>query len=193
MDDNDQTHNNDNDHHVMSFAIHYPVNVRSLPVKGIRIKIDADEKERLKLVENHGLLEVKSFHADVHISPWKKRGVRVKGKFEAEIVQACVVTLEPLPKHIEEEVESVFIPDDSKLVKYQERDNTSEVFVDAEGPDTPEVFHGDSIDIGAFLEEFFELSIDPYPRKEGVDGNYIEDMEKDKTKPSPFAILKQLK
>ena len=117
MDDNDQTHNND--HHVMSFAIHYPVNVRSLPVKGIRIKIDADEKERLKLVENHGLLEVKSFHADVHISPWKKRGVRVKGKFEAEIVQACVVTLEPLPKHIEEEVESVFIPDDSKLVKYR--------------------------------------------------------------------------
>ncbi|WP_295966777.1 DUF177 domain-containing protein [uncultured Bartonella sp.] len=186
-------HTSDNDQHIMKFAIHYPVNVRSLPVKGVRIKIEADEKERLKLKENHGLLGVDSFRADVHISPWKKRGVRVKGKFEAEVVQACVVTLEPLHKHVEEEVESVFVPEGSKLVKYEELENTGEVFVDAEGPDTPEVFYGDTIDVGAFLEEFFELSLDPYPRKEGVHGDYIEDMEKEEKQSSPFAVLKQLK
>ena len=186
-------HTNENDCHLMSFAIHYPVNVRSLPVKGVRIKIDADEKERQKLKENHGLLSVDSFHADVHVSPWKKRGVRIKGKFEADIVQACVVTLEPIPEHVEEEVQSVFIPEDSKLVKYEELDHTGEVFIDAEGPDTPEVFHGDSIDVGAFLEEFFELSLNPYPRKEGVDGNYIEDTGNEEKEPSPFAVLKKLK
>lgn len=191
MHTHDPTHNNDQ--HLMSFAISYPVNVRSLPVKGVRIKIDADEKERQKLKENHGLLAVDSFRADIHISPWKKRGVRVKGKFEAEIVQACVVSLEPLHEHIDEDVESVFIPEDSKLVKYEALDDTGEVFVDAEGPDTPEVFHGDSIDIGAFLEELFELSLNPYPRKEGVDGNYIEDMGEEEKQASPFAVLKRLK
>lgn len=188
---NDHPHNSDQ--YLMRFAIFYPVNVRSLPVKGLRIKIDADDKERLQLKENHGLLAVDSFRADVHISPWKKRGVRVKGKFEAEIVQACVITLEPLHEHIDENVESVFIPEDSKLVKYETLDDTGEVFVDPDGPDTPEVFHGDSIDIGAFLEELFELSINPYPRKKGVDGDYIEDIGKKEEQVSPFAVLKQLK
>ena len=147
----------------------------------------------MKLKQNHDLLSVDSFHADIHISPWKKRGIRIKGKFQADIVQACVVTLEPLPAHIEENVESVFVPEDSKLVKYDEIVDTGEVFVDAEGPDTPEVFHGDTIDVGAFLEELFELSIDPYPRKDGVDGTYIEDIGKDDSEPSPFTILKGLK
>lgn len=191
MQNNDHTH--DDDQHLMHFAIFYAVNVRSLPAKGLRIKIDADAKERLKLKENHGLLAVDAFHADVHISPWKKRGVRVKGKFEAEIVQACVITLEPLHEHIDQNVESVFIPEDSKLVKYEALDDTGEIFVDPDGPDTPEVFHGDSIDIGAFLEEMFELSINPYPRKKGVDGDYIEDIGKEAEQTSPFAILKQLK
>lgn len=191
MHNNDHTH--DNDHHVMTFAIRYPVNVHSLPPKGVRVEIEANEQEREKLKQNHALLSIDSFRADVHISPWKKRGVRVKGKFWADITQACVVTLEPLHDHIEENIESVFVPEDSKLVKISEIDDTGEVFVDAEGPDTPEVFYGDTIDIGAFLEEFFELSINPYPRKAGVEGDYIEDLEKDDKQPSPFAILKGLK
>ena len=38
----------------------------------------------------------------------------------------------------------------------------------ADGPDSPETFSGDTIDVGALAEEFFELAIDPYPRKPGV-------------------------
>jgi hypothetical protein len=40
--------------------------------------------------------------------------------------------------------------------------------LDAEGPDAPETFSGDSIDVGALAEEFFALAVDPYPRKAGV-------------------------
>ena len=40
--------------------------------------------------------------------------------------------------------------------------------LDAEGPDGPETFTGDTIDAGALAEEFFGLAIDPYPRKTGV-------------------------
>ena len=40
--------------------------------------------------------------------------------------------------------------------------------LDAEGPDSPETFSGETIDVGALAEEFFGLAIDPYPRKEGV-------------------------
>lgn len=184
---------NDNHHPLMKFAIKYPINVRSLPVKGLRVQIEADENERKLLAENHGLLGVESFRGDLHVSPWKKRGVRVKGKLIAAIIQRCVITLEPLSEHIDENVESVFLPDDSHLVKYERTDETGEVFVDAEGPDTPEVFYGDEIDLGAFLEEFFELSINPYPRKSGVETKLDFEEKSNDDKQSPFSVLKQLK
>ena len=44
-----------------------------------------------------------------------------------------------------------------------------EIVLDADGPDGPETFAGDTIDVGALAEEFFALAIDPYPRKPGVD------------------------
>jgi uncharacterized metal-binding protein YceD (DUF177 family) len=72
------------------------------------------------------------------------------------------------------------------------------MLIDAEGPDMPETFEGDQIDIGAVAEEFFELAIDPYPRK--IDAEYIEIIEEDdeevedEVKPdSPFAGLAKLR
>ncbi|MGH6860621.1 MAG: DUF177 domain-containing protein, partial [Phyllobacterium sp.] len=47
----------------------------------------------------------------------------------------------------------------------QPLDENGALIVSAEGPDTPETFSGDRLDVGAIAEEFFELSIDPYPRK----------------------------
>ncbi|MHC5307235.1 DUF177 domain-containing protein [Bartonella sp. LJL80] len=184
---------NDNNHATMTFAINYPVNVKSLPVKGIRVEIDADEKERSKLAKNHGLLDVSVFFGEFQILPWKKRGIRVKGNLKADISQACIVTLEPVPQKIDENIEAVFVPDDSRLLKPETRDETGEIFLDAEGPDAPEVFHGDSIDVGMIMEEFFELAIDPYPRKSGAEVQLSDDEKQVEKKPSPFAILKQLK
>ena len=48
------------------------------------------------------------------------------------------------------------------------RKGCGEVLLDADGPDRPETFAGDSIDAGALAEEFFALAIDPYPRKPGA-------------------------
>ena len=41
--------------------------------------------------------------------------------------------------------------------------------LDAEGPDSPETFTGDTIDVGALAEEFFGLAIDPYPRSQALE------------------------
>jgi hypothetical protein len=42
---------------------------------------------------------------------------------------------------------------------------TAKCSFDADGPDAPEPFDGDSIDVGALAEEIFGSAIDPYPRK----------------------------
>ncbi|MCL6229595.1 DUF177 domain-containing protein [Bartonella bilalgolemii] len=178
----------------MEFAFTYPVSVRSLPIKGIRVHICADQQECTYLAKNHGLVDVKLFEGEFCILPWKKRGVRVKGLLQARIIQSCVITLELLEDIIHENINIVFVPEDSNLVKPKISEGTGELFLDVEGPDIPEVFYGDKIDIGAVMEEFLELSINQYPRKEGASlDTTVKDLEKIKQNSSPFSVLKEWK
>ncbi|WP_336276995.1 DUF177 domain-containing protein [Bartonella sp. CB178] len=176
----------------MAFALAYPISVRSLPAKGIKVCICANQQEREHLAKNHDLVEVKSCEGEFYIFPSKQRGVRVKGSLRACIVQSCIITLESLENIIDESLEVVFVPEDSKLVKPKVLEDTGELFLDVDGSDVPEIFHGDKIDIGAIMEEFFELSIDHYPRKEGASMTVTEKLDGSEQEISPFSILKNL-
>ncbi|MBX3575582.1 MAG: DUF177 domain-containing protein [Rhizobiaceae bacterium] len=132
------------------------------------VTIEADEAQRAELAADHGLESVESYRADLVVAPWKSGGVRVSGRVEARITQACVVTLEPLDAVISEEVSGLFVPEDSRLAAPPFQAG-GEMVLDAEGPDGPEPFAGDSIDVGALAEQFFALAIDPYPRKAGAE------------------------
>jgi hypothetical protein len=148
----------------VSFLVH----VARLPRKGMPVTIEADPRQRAALAREHGLAEVKSWHAGLLVEPWKRNGVKVSGRVVADIVQECVITLDPLESRIDEAVEGLFLPEDSKLGRLG-FDGAGEILIAAEGPDSPETFSGDSIDVGALAEEFFALAIDPYPRKKGAE------------------------
>ncbi|MGH6761429.1 MAG: YceD family protein [Phyllobacterium sp.] len=173
-------------------VLHFPVSVQRLSAKGVTVKIDADAKERKALAGEYDLAEIKGFKAEFLVAPWKKDGIRLRGKVTADIVQSCIVTLEPVDAHIDEEIDTVFVPENSRLAR-PSLDESGEMLVAAEGPDAPEVFSGDTIDIGAVAEEFFSLAIDPYPRKPGVTADTIVDSTSGETadeKPvNPFAKL----
>lgn len=147
--------------------VSYPVKVAHLPRSGTPVWLEADPRQLDALAAAHGLAEVRNFRFDLVLSPWKRDGVKAVGTVKADIVQECVVTLEPIESRIEEAFEAVFLPEGSKLLSPDVND-ASELLIDAEGPDLPEPFAGDSIDAGAVAEEFFGLAIDPYPRKSGV-------------------------
>lgn len=172
-------------------VLHFPVSVQRLSAKGVIVKIDADAKECEALAGDYDLTEVKNFKAEFLVSPWKKDGVRVRGKVTADIIQSCIVTLEPIDAHVDEDVDTVFVPENSRLAR-PSLDESGEMLVAAEGPDAPEVFSGDMIDIGAVAEEFFSLAIDPYPRKPGVSIETIVDpagADDDEKPVNPFAKL----
>ncbi|ALE03849.1 YceD family protein [Bartonella ancashensis] len=177
----------------MIFALTYPISVRSLPLKGIKVHVSANKEECASLAQNHNLLGVKLCEGKFHISLWKKRGVLVTGSLRVSIIQQCVVTLEALENDIHENIEVIFVPEDSKLAKPLVSKDTGELFLNVDGPDIPDVFYGDKIDIGAVMEEFLELSIDHYPRKENVSINATKNSEKVEEKSSPFSVLKRLK
>ncbi|SOE17344.1 uncharacterized protein DUF177 involved in 23S rRNA accumulation [Hoeflea halophila] len=171
----------------------YEVKVSHVSANPISVKISADAADLERLARQWHVPEVQSFETELELGRWKRDGVRVKGHVRSTIVQECVVTLDPVTQTIEEEVETIFLPENSRLTK-RTLDVNGEMFLDPDGPDLPELFSGDSIDVGAVAAEFAALSIDAYPRKEGLE--YADRIESDSStdkKPSPFAVLQGLK
>lgn len=181
-------------HELAKPAFSYPVRVAHVSVNPLSVHVEANAAERQKLAELWQVLAVHALCADLQIMRWKKDGIRVKGRIEAELEQACVATLEPVTTRLDETFEQVFVPEGSKLARLVLSD-TAEMVLDPEGPDLPETFTGDTIDAGEVVAEMAALAIDPYPRKSGLGfDDYIEsDGTSDEAKPSPFAVLKDWK
>lgn len=143
------------------------VHVARLPKSGMTVTVEADAEQRAALAAAHDLREVASFRAILDVTAWKRGGVRVAGTVRASIVQDCIVTLEPVEQVVDEDVTALFLPEGSRL-SVPVRSAEGEIILDAEGEDGPELFSGDTVDVGQLAEEFFALGIDPYPRKAGV-------------------------
>lgn len=174
-------------------AFSFPVKVGHVSANPVTVTISADRQDLEKLKAQWDVLDVVAFEAEIAIGRWKRDGVRLKGRVRATVEQACVVTLDPVEQHIDEEVEADFLPENSRLAKRM-TDGNGEMFLDPEGPDLPDTFAGDTIDVGAVAAEFAALAIDPYPRKPDLDyADRIESDEETDKKPSPFAVLQGLK
>lgn len=173
--------------------ISFKANVLRLPRKGMPVVIDADEVQRAALAAEHALLSVDRLHAELLVAPWKGDGIRVTGHVEAEIMQACVVTLEPVPAEIRADIDAIYIPQGSSLAR-RVADPSGEILIDPDGPDAPELFVGDTIDVGATAEEFFALEIDPYPRSAAAATSVATPIHEEQVETvSPFARLKSLR
>lgn len=171
----------------------YRVKVGHVSANPVQVRVAADARERGGLATLWEVEAVNRLEAELQIARWKKDGVRIKGRVTGEIVQACVVTLEPVVTAIDQEIDQIFVPEGSKLARIV-LDGAGEMVLDPDGPDLPEPFVGDTIDAGALIAEFAALGIDPYPKKPGVNfaGHIESDVEEEK-KPSAFAVLKDWK
>ena len=124
----------------------------------IRRSIEASEEERDALARRFDLVAIDGLRAGVRA--WRKPGgplVRIEGRLTADAVQRCVVTLAPLPVHVEEEFVETFGPDGYRA---------SGGGADA---DAPEVFDDNGIDVGELTAQLLSLSLESYPRAPGAD------------------------
>ncbi|MEO1397332.1 MAG: DUF177 domain-containing protein [Pseudomonadota bacterium] len=175
-----------------------PVNVASLPKKGQRLNLVGDADLRTTLAERFEIDAVETLIGDAEIMPWKRGGVTVKGKVQAELIQPCAVTGDPINTRIDEIVDLTLVPEGSPLA-VPEVSDTGELVLDPEGADLPETFASDTIDIGVIWIEHFALGFDPYVRKEGAEFSdiaaslNIEAEGGTDREDSPFAGLAALK
>ncbi|AQS62105.1 hypothetical protein AGRHK599_LOCUS851 [Rhizobium rhizogenes] len=171
----------------------YPVKVGHISANPVRIGLEADAEELKALAKFWDVLSVDYLKAELQVSRWKKDGLKIKGEVHAAVTQSCVVTLEPVSSRIEETLEQIFVPEGSKLARMVTNEE-GEIVLDPDGPDIPDQFTGDSIDVGAVVVEFAALAIDPYPRKPDAEFVDTGDREREEEKrPSPFAALKDWK
>ncbi|HWI88871.1 MAG TPA: DUF177 domain-containing protein [Sphingomicrobium sp.] len=152
---------------------------------GERVELAADEAERGAVAKRLGLQHVQRLEAHVTLA---KTGeiVRASGRLNASLDQSCVVTDEPVPAHIDEAFELVFMPE-PPAAGHDEEIELGESECDV-------VFYdGTEIDLGTALADTLALSLDPYPRSAGADAALKEAGVLTEVEASPFAALAKLK
>lgn len=156
--------------------------------RGTPVVFRASPSECESLAEALGILKVANASAEFTISPFRKNGFKITGEVRAEVEQACVVTLEPVPESVREVVDLRFLPE-SEIEPVNE-----EIEVDIDAEDPPEPILGSTVDLGVLTTEFIAVGLDPYPRKPGVEFTpFIEDDGSEDEGESPFADLAALK
>ncbi|MDO8287847.1 MAG: DUF177 domain-containing protein [Parvibaculum sp.] len=168
--------------------------VADVPQNGTVIRFDVSESERAALAERFDLLELRSFKGEISVKPWRRHGLSLEGKFEADVVQACIATLEPIDAFVKHRFALHFLP--AEMI---ERDVAAaakaEIIVDVQSEDPPEPIENGQIDIGEAMSEELSIAIDPYPKKPGAVFVPAADApaEVAEIRPNPFAALEKLK
>jgi uncharacterized metal-binding protein YceD (DUF177 family) len=157
----------------------------SVTRKEKREELEATEAERAALAERFGILKITSLRASLRMRLEAGGAVRVRGQLDADVLQACVVTLEPVPQHIEEPVNLRFLPEGAEPEE------------DPEGPDEI-LTEGGPLELGEAIAEQLSLALDPYPRAPGAKLEFEEPEEEEEpeeapARPNPFAKLSALK
>ena len=152
---------------------------------GGRLDLVADEMERSAVAKRLGLPSVDRLEAHVTLV---KTGevVRASGRLGASFEQSCVVTNEPVPAHVDEPFELVFMPEPSERGPEEE--------IELGESDCDVVFYdGAAIDLGTAIADTLALSFNPYPRSAGADAALKEAGVLTEDQASPFAALAKLR
>jgi hypothetical protein len=161
--------------------------VDQLPAAGRDLVIAADAEERAALAAFLAIESIDALEARLRATRFRG-GLHVLGRLSASVVQASVVSLEPVRQVLDEPIDRVFLPDAGTRGP-QHAD--AELFVDLEGEDLPEPLSGPELDLSEVVAETLALGLDPYPRAPGESLETLGIVE-DAAPESPFSALKSL-
>lgn len=163
-----------------------------IPESGRRFERRATEAERAAVAKELELAGCPRLDVSYQVRALHNGRYRVEGRIDADVVQSCVVTLEPVAQRIDEAFDVTFDPRGE-----EERPVSSEREILSE-PDVEPLADG-RIEIGRVAFELVASALDPYPRKPGADLEQIAphvvasgNDDGDKA-PNPFAVLAKLK
>lgn len=153
---------------------------------GERLDLAADPGEREAIAQRLGLAALDRLEAHAAVERDDQR-IRVRGRIRAALEQSCVATGEPVPEHVDEAFELIFIPEPGA-------DGAAEEEIELSEEDCDIVFYeGAAIDLGEAIADTLALSVDPYPRSPGAEIALKEAGVLTEEQAGPFAALAKLK
>ena len=180
----------------------YSVDVEKLSSEPKRYQFEADERQRIDLARRLSIVSVEKAECIVTLQKVSSGIFHAIGTVQADVTQSCVVSLAPVPAHIEDEFEGWYSDKGANAVSFAkaraDRDvkkGQTEIEVLEESAD-PEPIIGGKIDIGELATQYLSLALDPYPQAEGVDRVYAApapDKDGAELRKSPFEALKDWK
>jgi uncharacterized metal-binding protein YceD (DUF177 family) len=163
------------------------VRIDALPREGQVVSIEATPAEREQLASLYKLPDIAALTATLRVDSSGRGGARVTGAVHGELTQVCVVSLEPFPATVDEDVDVRFAPQTAANSRSSATEATQTFSLADE--DEPDPVIDGKIDLGALTAELFALGLDPYPRKPGV--AFDEGGTNSEPTNSPFAALAQ--
>jgi uncharacterized protein len=165
----------------------HSVRVRDLPPAGRKLHLKAGADELAEIARSMGILAVERLEADVDLQPASGNSLRVRGVVDGDVVQTCIVTLDPVQQTVRESFDIVFLPEEEKGAAGEKT-----VLLDPMEEEERDYYSAGRLELGPIVREHLALGLDPYPRKPETDFQpHIEGDTSDRV--SPFESLKQLK
>lgn len=138
-----------------------PIPVRALSRKRpLPFDITPEPDEKPAIARFLGIEALRSLRFRGELIPSGREDWRVEGRLQAEVVQSCVVTLQPVARTVDETVRRDYVPE-------QEFSLPEHVDLAPDAEDDPDPY-GTQIDPGLLALESLALTLDPYPRAPGV-------------------------
>ena len=147
-----------------------PLIVDKISAGGVEEHLVANAAERKAVAERFGLLDILKLEAHLDIDPVRAgKMFAVRGELFAEVVQQCVVSLDPVAAKIRQKIDVLFAP--PSLLEVGEGSNQH---TDADEQDPPEPIENGVIDLGEVVAQQLFMGLEPYPRKSGVTFGALE-------------------
>jgi len=168
-------------------------NLARLGNAGDDVRFAASEAERAAIAKWAGVQSVERLDVRVQITKPETNRFSLAFTMSADVTQSCVVTLEPVPGAIEHAFgrELVFVGPSRHKPTQTPKKAESEAVLDLTQEEGPEEIDSLHLDLAAPVLEEFILSLDPYPRRPGVE--FTPKTGESDPPESPFAVLKGLK
>lgn len=136
--------------------------IRTRPLPGGSVVIEATPEERAALAARFGLGAVEALRAEITLDQ-RPRAIRATGRLTAAIQQPCAISGEDFPVAIDE-------PIDLRFIEAGQLTATEAEEIELEADDCDEIeYAGEMFDLGEAVAQTLGLAIDPYAEGPNAD------------------------
>lgn len=164
--------------------------VRDVPSGGLSTERRATPQQCVAVATLLDIPGVESLVASYRIKSAGGGQYRLAGDIEAQVVQACVVTLEPVGSTIKAPFEVLLVPSELLAAAASGKDDDA-AGDDLEAPMTETIENG-VIDVGRIVYEELASQLDPYPRRPDASFAWTDERAS-AAEVHPFAELAKLR